>query len=185
MEDLTEGTKIMYYTDAYNKWYALFVETGEEDRVKERLNYKLKDSDLVVISPKRLLRERRKGIWETITRPLLPGYILINGCIATEEYYAMKGVPGLIKILHDKNGPLAIHENELGIIRRLIKDHEAVGASNIFVQGSRIIVIDGPLYGMEGFIESIDTRKGRAKVRLNFLGELKMVDLSISMVQSA
>lgn len=42
-----------------NKWYALFVMTGEEDKVKERLQYKLGNSNLKVIVPKRRLKEKK------------------------------------------------------------------------------------------------------------------------------
>jgi transcriptional antiterminator NusG len=47
------------------------------------------------------------------------------------------------------------------------------------------MVIDGPLLGMDGLIEKIDKRKQRVKVRLQFLGEPRLVDLCVSMVQQA
>ncbi len=170
--------------DAY-KWYALFVMTGEEDNVKERILYRLKDKDLNVIVPKRLLRERRQGVWENKLRTLFPGYVLLNGYVGIEDYYSLKGIPGLITILKDRNGPLAMSENELGIISRLIKDDATAGISAVLIEGSRVVVVDGPLLGLDGYIQSIDKRKGRVKVRLSLYGEVKLVELSVSMVQSA
>jgi transcriptional antiterminator NusG len=38
---------------------------------------------------------------------------------------------------------------------------------------------------MEGYIKSIDKRKGRVKVVLNLMGEQRTVELSIRMVQTA
>lgn len=166
-------------------WHALFVETGEEDKVKERLLYRFRDNNLRIIVPKRKLRERKNGKWETRIRTLFPGYILLNGCVSLDEYHLFKGVPGLIKPLTDTSGLLCIEEHEISVISRLICNDEIIGPSSVFMEGGCVVVIDGPLLGMDGLIESIDRRKGRAKVRINFIGEPRLVELSISMVQPA
>lgn len=167
-----------------SKWYVLFVMTGEEDKVKERLEYKLKNINLKVIVPKRRLREKKNGIWEYRVRTLFPGYVLINGYLNTKDYYRLKGVPGLIGILKDNNGPLEVQEEEIRIIGNLICNSEIIGCSQILFEDDRVVVVDGPLVGMEGLIKTIDKRKGRAKVIINFIGKPKLVDLSVSMIQN-
>jgi transcriptional antiterminator NusG len=171
--------------DEQEKWYALFVVTGEEEKVKERLQYRLMGKDIRILVPKRKLRERRKGIWETKLRVIFPGYVLINGIIGIEEYYVLVGVPGLIAMLKDKSGLLEIHEHEIHIINKLMGNSEIIETSSVMFDGPRIIVVDGPLKGLEGLIEEVDKRKGRAKVRLNLIGAPRVVDLSISMIQTA
>ncbi|MCR4435372.1 MAG: antiterminator LoaP [Clostridiales bacterium] len=168
-----------------DRWYALFVMTGEEDRVKERLRFRLRNREFNILVPKRRLREKKQGLWETKIRTLFPGYVLVNGRMEVEDYYSLKGVPGLIKVLKDKSGLLEIADHEIGVIKRLMCNGEIMGSSSILMEGGRIIVTDGPLLGLEGLIQSVDKRKGRAKVRLNFIGESRVVDLSISMVQPA
>jgi transcriptional antiterminator NusG len=168
-----------------DSWHALFVTTGDEDKVKERLQYRFKDGDLRIIVPKRKLKERKDGKCETRIRTLFPGYVLLNGCISLDEYRLFKGVPGLIKPLGDRSGLLPIQEHEINVISRLICNDEIIGPSSVFMEGGCVVVIDGPLLGMGGLIESIDRRKGRAKVRLNFIGEPRLVELSVSMVQPA
>lgn len=167
------------------RWFALFVITGEEDKVKERLLYKLNHGELKVLVPKRKLRERKSGVWNTKIRTLFPGYVLLNGQIGVPEYEVIKNVPGIIKLLRDKNSPLEISSQEISIIKRLIIDNETIGSSSIYLENKRVVVIDGPLLGLEGYIESVDKRKGRAKVRLNLMGEPRLVELSVQMVQSA
>jgi transcriptional antiterminator NusG len=165
-------------------WYVLFVVTGDEDNVKERLTYKLKLSDLKVVVLKRRLRERKGGIWITKIRTLFPGYILLNGEIKIREYELLKNVPGVIRLLGDNSKPVEISWYEMDVIKRLICNNEIIGCSSIKLDNQNIIVIDGPLLGLNGYIESIDKRKGRAKVRLNLMGEPRVVELSIAMVQS-
>lgn len=182
---LVLGECDMRFGDSQDNWFTAFVKTGEEDNVKERLLFRFTGSNVKFLVPKRRLRERKNGTWEYKIRTLFPGYVLINGAIGVDEYYTMKDVPGLIKVLKDKSGLLQIEQPEISVISRLICNNEIIGSSSIYMQGSRVVVIDGPLLGLDGLIDSIDKRKGRVKIRLNFIGETRLVDLSVSMVQPA
>lgn len=173
----------MQYSDDSGKWYALFVLTGEEDKVKERLQYRFRGSKLKFILPRRKLREKKQGKWEEKVKPVFPGYILANGTIGTEEYYFFKEIPGLLRILKDTSGPLEIGEQDISVINKLIRNGEIIEPSSILMESGKIVVVDGPLYGLEGLIESINKRRGRARVRLNFAGEPRLVDLSIFIIQ--
>jgi transcriptional antiterminator NusG len=164
-------------------WYAVFVKTGEEDNVKERLQYKLKTSFNLFV-PKRKLRERKKGQWKEIVRTLFPGYVLVNGNMDDDKYYKFKEVPGIIKLLCSETKPLKISDNEIEILSRLISNGEMIGFSKALVENNKVKILDGPLISMEGYIKKIDKRKGRAKVVINFLGEGRTVDLGLSILKS-
>ncbi len=172
------------FNNAQDSWYAIFVLTGEEDKVKERLKYRFKDK-LRILVPKRRIKERKNGEWHHNIKTLFPGYVLVNGSVSQEDYCNLQGVPGLIKMLRSGHTPLEIDSYEMEILNRLICNNETIGFSNILVENKKIVVVDGPLLSLEGQIESIDYRKGRAKVRLDFLGEARTVDLGISVLQPA
>lgn len=174
----------MYEEHHQDKWYALFVVTGEEDRVKERLSYRFSD-EFKVLVPKRRLRERKNGNWFFNTRVLFPGYVLLYGNIDIDNYYKMKRIPGLLKLLRSNNDILEIGNREMYLISKLISNGDVIGFSNILLENGKVRVIDGPLLSMEGIIKEIDYRKGRAKVIMNFLGEERTVDLGISIIRSA
>lgn len=167
-----------------DKWYALFVTTGEEDRVKERIHFRMKD-ELKALVPKRKMRERKEGKWEDRIRTLFPGYVLLKGKMSNNKYNLIRDIPGVIKLLRDNEGPQEIEQSEIGVIGRLTADNEIIGSSSVFVRGGEVVVIDGPLLGLEGYIQSLDKRKGRVKVVFNLMGEPRTVELSVSMVQSA
>lgn len=167
-----------------NNWYALFVKTGEEDKVKERLKYRFKD-ELTILVPKRKLRERRGGSWYFRTRTLFPGYVLVNGHIDINIYSRFKYVPGLFKLLRSGTEFLRIEPYEMDVLSRLICNGEVIGFSQVLMENDRVRVVDGPLVSMEGYIASIDHRKGRAKVNLTFLGEMRTVELGISVIRQA
>ncbi len=176
------GVKMEYITK--EKWYALFVTTGEEDRVKERIYFKIKD-EFKALVPKRNMRERKEGKWEDKVRTLFPGYVLLKGQMNSNKYNLIKDIPGVIKLLRDSDGPQEIAEREIGLIARLTADSEIIGRSSVYVQGGDVVVIDGPLLGMEGYIQSIDRRKGRVKIVINLMGEPRTIELSVTMIQSA
>lgn len=165
-----------------NSWYAIFVKTGEEDKVKERLNFRFRD-EIQIIVPKRKLRERRFGIWRDVIRVLFPGYVLAYGTIDVEEYYKMKNVPGIIKLLRSGHLPLKIDYDEMEFINKLVFGDETIGCSDVLVENGNIVVVDGPLKSMEGQIISIDKRKGRAKVSLRFMGEERVIELEVNVLQ--
>jgi transcription termination/antitermination protein NusG len=100
-----------------------------------------------------------------------------------EEYYLLGGIPGLIGVLKDTYEPLEIPEQDIAVLRKLICNGEVIDHSSVLVESGKVIVVDGPLLGLEGLIQSIDKRKGRAKVRLNFACEPRLVDLSVSIIQ--
>lgn len=170
--------------DSASNWYALFVVTGEEDKVKERLSYRFRDK-LRILVPKRKLRERKGGVWTNNVKNLFPGYVLLYGKISADEYYELKGIPGLLRLLRAGYEPLRIDHHEMEIICRLICNNETIGFSDVLIENGKVVVVDGPLVSMEGLIANIDRRKGRAKVILNFMGEPRTVELGITVLQPA
>ena len=174
----------MHLLDNKGKWYAGFVKTGDEDNVRKRLEYRFTGKDIHVFVPKRKLRERKNGLWETKIRSLFPGYVLINGLLGYDEYYLMKNIPGLITVLRDRSMFYEIVPDEMKILCSLICNSEIIGTSTILSDSGRIAVVEGPLVGLEGLIVSLNRRKGRVKVRLNFIGEERMVDLDMNVLQN-
>lgn len=168
--------------ESRDNWYALFVETGQEDNVKERMNYRL-NNKLKLLVPKRKIRERKNGVCIEKIRVLFPGYVLLNGFIEVSDFEMFKNVPGLYKLLKSGYDPLKIDSYEMEVINKLVCNNEIIDTSNVLIEDGKVIVVDGPLLSLEGQVVSIDRRKGRAKVRLDFLGEDRTVDLGINVLQ--
>ena len=162
-------------------WHAAFVVTGEEERVKERLLYRYGDR-MKVLVPKRKLRERRNGIWTVITKILFPGYVLLKG--SSEELSAcdFRTVPKIIRPLRSGYDLVSIDEDEIQVLSKLVCNNEVIDFSSLFIKDGKVRVTDGPLVSMEGRIISVDRRKGRAKVSLDFLGDSRVVELGINVI---
>lgn len=168
--------------NSLDNWYVLFVKTGQEDKVKERLEYKFKE-EFKVLVPKRKLKERRAGKWYFVTRTLFPGYVLLHGNIDSSVVQRLVGVPGMFMLLKSETVPLKIEWYEMEILSRLICNGEIIGFSEVLVENKKVIVVDGPLVGLEGCILEIDKRKGRARIQLTFLGEPRTVEVGVSIIK--
>lgn len=174
----------MYDSVKSDGWYALFVKSGQEDNVKERLKYRFGEK-LRIIVPKRRLRERRGGKWIHVIRNLFPGYVLVHGEIGIDEYYDFKNIPGLFKLLCSGYEPAKIKCEEMEIINRLMCNSETIGYSDALIENGNVVIIDGPLVSLEGRIVCVNRRKGRVQVALDFMGEPRIVELGISVLQPA
>ncbi len=175
----------MWINESSNNWYALFVKTGEEDKIRNCLEKDV-NGQVEFIVPKRELRERKAGKWHTVRRTLFPGYILLKGQLTVETYYQIKRIPLLTKLLKDEDGPLEIEGKEIEVITKLLSAGNGnIGFSKAFRENEEIRIIEGPLAGLEGRIQSVDIRKGRARVKLNFLGEERIVQLGIDVISPA
>lgn len=172
----------MFRTHDEDALFALFVKTGKEDKVKQWLETRFYDNFRSLV-PKRKLRERKDGNWKENIRVLFPGYVLIRGKITPEIYYELKQTPDLIKLLRSGNDILEIEPAEMKILNRLICNGETIGYSDLLIENDRVQVLDGPLATLEGYIVSINKRKGRARIQMSFMGELRTLDLGISILQ--
>ena len=164
-------------------WFALFVKTGNEEKVKLRLEYRFKGEPEVFI-PKRLVRERRKGVWREKVRPLFPGYVLMRGDITPKVLMQLWYVPDLYMLLKQDCRPVTIPEEEVDCFRHLMDGLDTIGLSTAITVGDRIEFVTGPLAltSMKGEVVGIDKRKGRAQVKFTFLGEERILPFSFEMI---
>lgn len=171
-----------------HQWYVLFVIGGREDSTYERLkkgNYQ----HLTFYLPKRKLRERRQGEWQEVTRVLFPGYILMEGQLTVNDYYALRKEEGVIRLLGDTGEPTSVPSEELALLQQLgaidAHNEDSIGYSQVMRDGDDVTIISGPLEGLQGYIKKIDWRKKRAKVVIPFMQELRQFDLGIEILTNS
>lgn len=146
------------------KWYALYVKSGEEIAI---LN-KLKDFEVFVPLHEVVLRKNGKHVRDKQT--LFPGYIFIKLENFTECYYKLINMPYVYKFLKGD-----IREDE---IQSLIGLAERNHISTVtFSKEGRLIALDGELKGLEDKVVKVDRRKQKAKVRLQIGLEERFVYL--------
>lgn len=168
-------------------WYVMFVETGSEDEicrfVNKRADQMMENLSFRLLVPKRKIYERKMGVRKEVTKFLFPGYILIETDNIEEFFFLTKEVPHIIRFLRNKNVFLQVQEYEMNLILGMVDKSGLISISKAFEYAKRVHIMEGPLYGKEGIIRTVDKRKGRAKVEFELDGGPKLIDLGIDIIK--
>jgi transcriptional antiterminator NusG len=167
------------------QYYTIHVLTGSEDDFIRRLLPVLGQDRIIL--PKKLMQIRRKGVMIKEIQPLFPGYLFLQSEDILGEmdvYWAIRRTDGFIRFLRESAAPSPLSERDLGLIRKFISFGKYADTSKVtFDENDRIVVLEGPLTGLEGHIVKVDRRKGRAKVLLDLYDAAFPIDLGFEVVE--
>lgn len=167
-------------------WYAVLVETRREYDAKRSIGRLVSSQAVECWVPSRRIAERRQGMLEVTLRPLFPGYVLIKADMDMSVYRTLMNAPRVLKVLAAAGSYWTrIPDEEMEPILQLLQQDDIIDCSQVTVQGTEVVVLSGPLYGLEHLISKVDRRKGRARVSLVFDGIEHTVDLGVSVVPPA
>lgn len=169
------------------KWYAVHTYSGYEERVKKNLDQRIGSMDanqdiFRVVIPTEEEVEVKNGQRRTITRKILPGYILVQMKMNDFSWSIVRNTPGVTGFVSGGNKPVPLQDNE---VKQIMKQMEAelpkvkVG----FKPGQSVKVIDGPFIDFIGTVDEIDLEKGKAKVLLSLFGRETPVKLDFLQVE--
>ena len=131
-----------------------------------------------------VIRKRRYcGEWHEEKKILFPGYVFLVSDNPGELFLRLKKVPGLTKLLGtgDEVVPLSAEEEEL--LKRLGgEDHVVEGSIGILEQ-DKIVITEGPLQGMEGYIRKIDRHKRTAWLEVELMGRKLETQVGLEIVE--
>lgn len=149
--------------------YVLYVHTGCEDRIAARL----RDRGYEALVPAELRLERRQGrIWPR-RRLLMPGYVCVEAAMDARAYYAVTGIPGVIRML---NYDAPLDAQDAGMIRQCEDSRQPVLTKH--ANGSYTID-SGPWQRYAGRLVRVSERAQRAVFRVDGANELLAITCTI------
>ncbi|WP_285106719.1 antiterminator LoaP [Paenibacillus sp. UMB4589-SE434] len=170
-------------------WYALFVETGQEETVQRSLKQQFDPTILMSLVPKRKVPEKKMGHTQHVLRKMFPGYVLIQTSMNADRYHSLRRIPHVLRMLtngrKNEHNPesfqlSSIHDVEIAHLLKLLDATEILEYSTLqILSNSNIHVVAGPLQGMENLIKKVDRHKNRATLQLPFLGEPRSIEVGI------
>jgi transcriptional antiterminator NusG len=168
-------------------YYAMQVKTRGEEKFIKLFKARHPEITMPIYFPKREMKERHGE--ETVRRTLsiFPGYIFIemSETEKIQQYqWAFRRTDGFFRFLHSNQKIVPLEGRDLEIVLHFIKTPGGVaGISKIyFNENDKIVVMEGPLKGMEGKVVKIDKRKGRAKIKLDLYDDAYLVDLAFEVI---
>ncbi len=170
------------------QYYVIQVATGRERIFIE--NLKKLNPELTArhnfIFLTRELSIRRKGQWIKELQPVFASYIIVQTVneVDAQTLAELKKLPDFYHFLNSNTDIVPLSDRDLSIIQHFLGLGPKIGSSLVrFDENDRIVVIEGPLKGIEGSIIKVDRRKGRAKIKLDFKGSAHTLDLSFEDIE--
>lgn len=174
------------------KWYSLRVISGKERKIKERIEFEIKQSeweDFVgqVIVPTEKIYKIRNGKKVISERNILPGYILLEASpskLSPEIVQTIANIPNVIHFL-GKNTPIPMRESEANRMLGKVDESQGAGESlaEPFIVGETVKIIDGPFSEFVGDIQEVNEEKKKLKVIVKIFGRGTEVELNFMQVE--
>ncbi len=168
-------------------WFVVHTYSGYEERVRKNLEQRVKSMDAdgdisQVIIPTEEEIEVKNGQRRTVTKKILPGYILVQMRMNDLSWAIVRNTPGVTGFVTSGNKPVPLRKDEVDQIMK----HMAAEAPRVkvgFRQGQSVRVIDGPFIDFIGTVDEIDSGKSKVKVLLSLFGRETPVELDFLQVE--
>lgn len=168
-------------------WYVVHTYSGYEERVKKNLEQRIRFMDsgsevLQVVIPTEDEIEVKNGQRRTVTKKILPGYVLVQMKMTDQSWGVVRNTPGVTGFVGSGDKPTPLQEDEVGKILKQM-EAEAPKVKVGFRRGQSVRVSDGPFIDFVGVVDEINTEKGKVKVLLSLFGQETPVELDFLQVE--
>ena len=184
----------------FGDWYVVHTYSGMENRVKQNIDSRVKTLNMEdyiyeTIVPTEEAVEIRQGTKKTVTRTVLPGYVLVRMDLTDESWSTVRHTPSVTGFVGHANAPVALSLDEVekmlepsvrarvnqataGTSARKTRKVEVVD----FSVGDSVQVVDGPFAGVHATITEINVNNQRLKALVEILGRETPVDLTFGQI---
>ncbi|MBQ7740264.1 MAG: transcription termination/antitermination factor NusG [Eubacterium sp.] len=167
------------------KWYIAHTFSGYENKVASDLKIKVENQNLTdMIQDIRIPTETVKevkddGTTKEYERKLFPSYIYIKMVMTDDTWYIVRNTRGCAGFVGPEGKPVPLTEEE---IKRCLGD-ETVAVEVAYAVGDLVNVIDGPLEGFSGTVETIDAANNSVQVIVSMFGRETAVDFELDQLE--
>ena len=169
-------------------YYIIQVATGREqafiDGLQKKLPELVREHNFIYLTRELFIRRGGKTLKEL--QPVFPSYIIMQttGTVDGQTVQTLKALPDFYHFLKSNTEITPLAGTDLAVIEHFLGLGPRIGPSLVrFDQDDRIVVIEGPLKGIEGNIIKVDRRKQRAKICVDFAGVTHTMDLSFEDIE--
>ena len=169
------------------QWFVVHTYSGYEERVRKNLEQRIKAMDsgdevFQVIVPTEEEIEVKNGQRRTVTKKILPGYVLVQMKLSDLSWNVVRNTPGITGFVGTGTKPVPLREEEVNQILKQM-EAEAPRVKVGFRKGQSIRVTDGPFIDFVGVVDDIKPGKGKVKVLLTLFGRETPVELDFLQVE--
>ena len=163
------------------RWYVVHTYSGHEERVKKNLEQRIRfmdsgDEISQIVVPTEDEIEVRGGRRRTVTKKILPGYVLVEMAMTDSNWGVVRNTPGVTGFVGSGGKPTPLVEKEVAeMLKRMAEEAPKIKVG--FRKGQSVRVIGGPFVDFVGIVDEINLAKGKVKVLLTLFGQETPVEL--------
>jgi transcriptional antiterminator NusG len=171
------------------QWYVIHTQTGQESKVKETLEQRVRQGVTTgmvgqVLVPTERVSEIRGGKKRISERKFFPGYLLVQMEITDENWHLVRTTPGVTGFIGAGRKPVALSEEEVNEILRQTEARKDKPTPRVtFSKGEGVRVTEGPFANFNGAIEEVNPQRGKLRVMVSIFGRQTPVELEFWQVE--
>jgi transcription termination/antitermination protein NusG len=162
------------------RWFAVWTRSQCEPKVEDGLRRKAYE----VFLPRVRVPSRRRDRRVVLDQPLFPGYVFLRFVPSREGYIGVASTDGVVKVLGERWDALhPIADDQVEAVRRIVTAGERVRPVPWIRVGDRVRIVDGPLAGLEGFVQAWRARRATFVVSVDLLKRSVGVEVAAEVVE--
>lgn len=164
-------------------WYVMQVRTGREEETISMVRQYTADSHMgECFLPRYEQKKKYAGAWHIVQALLFPGYVFVETDEIEKFYIGLKQVPSLTKVLGTGERWTSIIDQDLKVLEKLLNKRRLVEMSTGCIEGDQVVIVDGPLKGLETVVRKINRHKKTALVEMHMFGRRQDVAVGLEIV---
>lgn len=166
------------------KWYVAHTFSGYEKKVASNIQTVVENRNLhdliqeVSVPTETVVEIKEDGTKKEVERKIFPGYVLVKMVMNDDTWYVVRNIRGCTGFVGPESKPVPLTEEEvkkLGV--------EKISVEIAYAEGDLVNVIDGPLEGFSGTVDSVDVNKNSVQVTISMFGRETAVEFELDQLE--
>lgn len=168
-------------------YFAIQVSTGYENQFKQKLLFKIENLYTVSLQiPVHIKPIRKQGKIKNNEQIVFPGYVFLEYSekeIPLSLITIIQKIPYFIRILPQTLSPLPLSVQDTKLLSYFLQPKSKQISTVYFDENDKIVVVDGILKDLEGYIIKVNKRKQRAKVCIDMCKTPYIIEVAFENLQ--
>lgn len=166
------------------KWYVVHTFSGYENKVASNIQTVVENRNLhdliqeVSVPTETVVEIKEDGSKKEVERKVFPGYVLVKMVMNDDTWYVVRNIRGCTGFVGPESKPVPLTEEE---VRKL--GIEKITVEVAYGAGDLVNVIDGPLEGFSGTVDSVDVSKNSVLVTISMFGRETAVEFELDQLE--
>ena len=166
------------------KWYVAHTFSGYENKVASNIQTVVENRNLhdliqeVSVPTETVVEIKEDGSKKEVERKIFPSYVLVKMVMNDDTWYVVRNIRGCTGFVGPESKPVPLTDEEvkkLGV--------EKVSVEFAYAEGDIFNVIDGPLEGFSGTVDSVDVSKNSVQVTISMFGRETAVEFELDQLE--